>query len=347
MDTPTRPASAALERQLFHESARFSYFQAVRLLRRHARAGGMNPQAITVRPRLALGFPETDIERIESLIVPQTQSAEDDSSGSLDDAPPVNRLLRMTVNFFGLYGVASPLPNFYTEDLLEEEREGRRSTRELLDVLHHALYPLLFDGWLKYRAQMRIVEEGDARMLDHLHAFVGLEDRSLRPRRPGVGDLLRYAGLFARKPRSAAGLRTMLSDAFAPAKVNIVSCVQTWMRIPDEQRCALGTGRHGVGMDCRVGTQVRERATLLRIELRELPQALFHELQPGHTQHERLKFLVRFYLIQPLSVVLSLGLLNDEVRATEFGGGKWSKLGCNTWLAPKPGHAVKAVSFPI
>src|SRR4051794_9725405 len=117
--------AAAVEEQLLAHGERFSYFQAIRLLRLFGKARGMPTDSLRIRPRLSLGFPENDIERIEPR----------DSGG-----------YRITANFFGLYGVASPLPTYYTEDLFEEEREGRHATRDFLDVIHHAMYPLLFDA---------------------------------------------------------------------------------------------------------------------------------------------------------------------------------------------------------
>ncbi len=58
---------------------------------------------VRIRPHLGLGFPQRDINHIER-----------DASGRY----------RIEANFFGLYGVTSPLPTFYTEDLIEERITG-------------------------------------------------------------------------------------------------------------------------------------------------------------------------------------------------------------------------------
>ncbi|SDV47139.1 type VI secretion system baseplate subunit TssG [Chitinasiproducens palmae] len=367
MDAPARPASTALDERLFAEGERFSYFQAVRLLRRQARLDGRDPHALRVRPRLGLGFPETDIDRIERVLPPVQEAASfadvtdvvavadlgpatstDATDAATADTGPADFVPRITANFFGLYGVSSPLPSFYTEDLLEEEREGRRGTREFLDILHYAIYPLLFDGWVKYRPQVRIVEENDAAMLDYLYAFVGLNDRAMRGRdRPGVSDLLRYAGLFSQRPHSALGLQTMLADAFAPAEVTIVSCVEGWLPIPGDQRLVLGEMRHGLGESCYLGEQARDHSSQLGIELRELPLALFDALQPGQTEHERLRFLVRFYLLDPLQVTVALQLRAGEARPARAGGMQWNRLGNNTWLAPPAHMRTREIRFPV
>jgi type VI secretion system protein ImpH len=215
-------AAAAVEEQLLAHGERFSYFQAIRLLRLFGKARGMDNASLRIRPRLSLGFPENDIDSIEAL-----------PEGGY----------RVTANFFGLYGVASPLPTYYTEDLFEEEREGRHATRDFLDVIHYAMYPLLFDAWRKHRLQDRVVEDGDAGVLDQLYAFIGLHASDLRGKLPVGNGLLRYAGLFNLRPRSALGLNTLLADAFNPAKVQVECC--TLQYVPHPGRPAASPGHSG------------------------------------------------------------------------------------------------------
>ena len=176
MAAETRTTADAVKALLLTNGEKYSYFQAIRLLRLYDRHTGLNQENLRVRPRLGLGFPENDIDRIESM-----------PSGGY----------RITANFFGLYGVASPLPTYYTEDLFEEEREGHHVTRDFLDVVHYAMYPLLFDAWAKYRVEQRIVEDRHEASLNQLYAFVGLHDPDLRADLlSGSAELLRYAGLL-------------------------------------------------------------------------------------------------------------------------------------------------------
>jgi type VI secretion system protein ImpH len=360
MAPETRSTDTPLDEALFAEGERFAYFQAVRLLRRRARRLGLDPDRLRVRPRLALGFPETDIDQIERDVLrrapvrePGTLSATGDADAGTEIVGPPAQLVRadlprITVNFFGLYGVSSPLPNFYTEDLIDEEREGRTGTREFLDIVHYAVYPLLYDGWVKYRPAMRVVEEGDTGMLDNLYAFVGLNDRTMRgEKRPGVDDLLRYVGLFAQRPHSALGLQTLLADAFTPAEVEVVSCVESWLPIPGDQRLVLGERRHALGVECYLGEQSRDANSALRIELRNLPLTLFDMLQPGRPQYERLQLLVRYYLNEPMEVGVLLALQSGEVASARVNGLRWNQLGRDTWLSPDPRTVLRPVRFTI
>ncbi|MBI2727142.1 MAG: type VI secretion system baseplate subunit TssG [Polaromonas sp.] len=334
-------AAAAVEESLLAHGERYSYFQAMRLLHLFAKARGLPVDSLRVRPKLGLGFPDNDIEGIE--------------------ARPEGGY-RVTANFFGLYGVASPLPTYYTEDLFEEEREGRHATRDFLDIVHHAMYPLLFDAWRKYRLQLRVLEDGDTQVLNRLYSFVGLDDAEVREQLPYSGDLLRYAGLFNLHPRSAMGLQTLLSDAFSPAKVRIECCTLRAMPIPADQRLHLGLQAHCLGEDTYLGSEIDDYSSSLSIHLDDLPEALFHQLLPGTGGNARLEFLTRFYLIDPLDIQVRLGLRHEDARAArtlaeaEVGNvadqdaksaASWSRLGLDTWISPETGQLPTRVQYTL
>ena len=327
MAAETRTTAAAVKELLLAKGERYSYFQAVRLLRLFDRNTGLRQENLRVRPKLGLGFPENDIDSIEPL--PQGG-------------------YRITANFFGLYGVASPLPTYYTEDLFEEEREGRHVTREFLDIVHYAMYPLLFDAWSKYRLQQRIVEDEDATALNHLYAFVGLDDPELRVNLlPGSAELLRYAGLLNQRPRSVLGLQTMLADAFPEAQVFIECCVLHTLTIPADQQWSLGRQGHCLGEDAYLGTQIDDYGSHIKIKLSDVPQSLFHQLLPGAAGHERLRFLTNFYLIDPLNIDVEMSLRHEDARAARTGRGQWSRLGFDTWLIPEQAHQATQVQFSL
>ncbi|BAO90632.1 type VI secretion system baseplate subunit TssG [Caballeronia cordobensis] len=327
MAAETRATTDAVKALLLTNGEKYSYFQAIRLLRLYDRHTGLNQENLRVRPRLGLGFPENDIDRIE-------ETAEGG--------------YRITANFFGLYGVASPLPTYYTEDLFEEEREGHHVTRDFLDIVHHAMYPLLFDAWAKYRVEQRIVEDRHEASLNQLYAFVGLHDPDLRvDLLPGSAELLRYAGLFNQRPHSALGLKTLLADAFAPARVEVVCGVLRAVPIPADQRWQLGQQPGRLGEDVWLGSEIDDHEGAIRIEFADLPHTLFHQMLPGGSAHARLSFFTRFYLTDPLDVEVELRLRRDETGAARTGRGAWSRLGFDTWLNPGEAALPTRVKFAL
>lgn len=327
MATEIGAASNSLKELLLKSGEKFSYFQALRLLRLYERSAGRRNETLRVRPNLTLGFPENDVARIEPL-----------SEGGF----------RIIANFFGLYGVASPLPAYYTEDLFEEEREGGHVTRDFLDVIHYVVYPILFDAWKKYRIEQRIIEERDERALQILFSFVGFGDPELRIKYlPGSSELLRYTGLFSQRPRSVLGLQTLLADAFSPAEVDVESGVLQNLVIAADQRWELGKQGSHLGQDVYLGSEVADCGGCIRVRLSCLGYEQFCELLPGAAGHERLNFLIKLYLIDPTDVNIELSLRSTDVQSARTGGTQWSRLGLDTWIGGKARNGASRVKYSI
>ena len=359
--------------QLLQQAPQFSYFQALRLLRLHARENGWDVANIRTRPQLSLAFPETDLAEIRWL-APQCSDAEDgmhatetvlqQAAENIADSvtstwaewqkgsPPSHEaapaILQITANFFGLYGVASPLPAYYTEELINEQREERHATREFLDVLHQRLYPLLHQAWLKPRLQLRIWEEHEARALSYVQALAGLpQEPGRKPDVQEKADVLRYAGLFSQKPRSALGLQTLLADAFPAVEVHIESCVAKWEPIASTQQLRLGMQAHELGVDTLLGQRVHERANAICIHLHSLDAVSYQALLPGATQHQRLQHLVRLYLGVSLDVDVQLHPQRNTAQAAQLSAPMWGRLGFDAWLAPTSGDILHTSPFAL
>lgn len=210
MAGPDRKSALDLKLDLLKQGHGFSFFQALRLLRRCGGAGEESPgdregadRSLRIRPDLSLGFPASDVARIV-----ETQGG------------PAG--YRVTVSFLGLYGASSPLPTFYTEDLIDEMLADSTTTRDFLDIFHHQLYILLFRCWSKYRQFVKVVEEESPEDLEKLFCLMGLGEPELRKVAGGQYGLLRYLGLFTQHPRSAAGLEGLLHDAIGGPPVELI-----------------------------------------------------------------------------------------------------------------------------
>ena len=109
-----------MERLLAHPRD-YDFFQLVRMLLREDPAatppGGEGPprrENVRFRPAAHLGFAPSDVDVVEVL-----PAAEDEPAR-----------FRVTVNFMGLYGPASPMPNHVTEDILWAGVDGVRTRRQ-------------------------------------------------------------------------------------------------------------------------------------------------------------------------------------------------------------------------
>nr|WP_314488873.1 type VI secretion system baseplate subunit TssG [uncultured Pseudomonas sp.] len=306
-DRSTAPAVSP--DRLLSEGRDYAFFQALRLLRLRLAGDQGFADNVRIRPRLGLGFPERDIEHVAR-----------DNEGRY----------HLEANFFGLYGVTSPLPTFYTEDLIDEQLQGRSASRDLLDVLHAALYPLLFRAWEKHRLWMSIAERRDLGRLNLLRTLVGLADAGPQWQQHAP-EMLRYAGIFNQFPRSALGLEQLITTALDGERVEVVPCVPTQVPIDEQARCLLGLQGNALGQDSLLGRHVADRATTLDIRVGPLSALRFHLLLPGAGLFKRIERLTALYLQTPLKCRLVLSVEQDEQRSPALGNG-WQRLGLNTWL---------------
>ena len=314
-----REQTTFIERDLLDNGRTFSYFQTLRLLNSLASVNGAGSSnrdvyaaGIKISPNLSLGFPGTDVEKIEK----DTDKNQ----------------YTLTANIPGLYGTSSPLPTFYTEDLFDDMAKGETNTKDFLDVINQRLYELLFAGWSKYRGMQKIFEEKSKSHTDRLFSLIGMGEEALRKEIENPYELLRYTGLFAVGPRSASGLETILSDALGGISINIIQGVERKGIIPEDQRPKLGENIQ-LGVNSPLGSETQNCSGAFRIEIGPVSDAEYRSLLPGEVHHKKLVSLTELYVSQPLEYELEFIFKESEKPATVcLGGEKWSMLGLDTWI---------------
>lgn len=314
-----RKSDINIKEKLLANGRSFSFFQVMRLLKRLSDHNGTNKEStdvdverIKVQPNLSLDFPISDVEEVE-----------ESERGKYT----------VTVNMLGLYGTCSPLPTFYTEDLLDDVSSGNRTAKDFIDVINHRLYELLFAAWGKYRGMVKVVEENNRGHINRLFSIIGLGEEELRKEFQNPLGLLKYTGLFALNTRSASGLETMLSDALNGVEINIIQGVERKGQIPEDQRCCLNGESISLGINSYLGQEVKDKTGSFRIEIGPVSEKEYRLFLPGEKEHELLVSLTDLYVSSPLDYDLEVILDENTKTATAcLGSEKWSKLGLDTWI---------------
>jgi type VI secretion system protein ImpH len=310
----------ALKERLLDEGKRFTFIQAYRflffLLRKE-----MSPDAresdvlkrIRVRPDLSFAFPGTDIVSIE-------------------ERPNVPGRFLITATFLGLYGASSPLPAFYTEDLLDEQSQEGSVSRDFLDIFNSRLYDLYFKTWGSRRLFFSLIEEKNQDVLERLFSLIGLGGEKLREGVEAPYEKLRYAGLMTQMPRSAAGLQALIADVFDEPSVRVIQCVERIVEIPREQRFVLGMSVTTLGEDACIGSEIADLLGKFRITVGPIDTEKFNCYLPDKPAFAVLKDVIGFYLDQPLAWDIEAKLTPEETATARLGDAQWGRLGWNTWL---------------
>ncbi|PNS10442.1 type VI secretion system baseplate subunit TssG [Mixta theicola] len=114
----------------------------------------VKPEAVRFRPHPGMGFPSSEIKGLET--------------HEHAHLPPTVR-----VTFMGLYGVESPLPTHYIDDITQR-REGHEATADFLDIFNHRLIAQFYRIWRKYSYPATFQEGGKDKTSQYLLGLAGL-----------------------------------------------------------------------------------------------------------------------------------------------------------------------------
>lgn len=306
--------------ELLNDGRRFSFFQTLRLLRfmLHLDSPDENPhdylrESVRIRPKLSLAHPSADIDKIEQIT-----------------SDPQSFLI--TVTILGLYGESSPLPTFYTEELIEEDLDDKSVTRDFMDIINYPLHLLFFRCWTKYRTHLKVVDERDPKYLEILFSLMGLGVDDVRGAIKDPYKLLKYMGLFSQMPKSSLGLKALLSDALEEPRLEIIPCIKRKVRIPDDQRLQLGVQANCLGVEAYLGEEIDDRMSKFRVKVGPVDVDGFQQMLPDTEKYEKCQSLIKLYLMEPLVSDLEIVLERNQAQSARLGEGNWSRLGLDTWI---------------
>lgn len=327
-----------IESELFEHPKNFSYFQTINLLRRfHRQAVGdaetesdFLDKRLRVDGYLSLAFPPNDVVDLEVSAPPDAPAA---ARPRLPAFSPDEKIT-VTATFMGLYGSASPLPTFYTEELMDDEREDLSASKSFMDLLGQLFFVRYYQALGKYRLLDRVAEEGDKRVEARLRCLFGvghpelLGDRTLRDRD------LSCNGLFVLRQRSASGLASYLAERFDLRldQVAVEQCTPSWMNVPVDQRAMLGRRSATLGEDAVLGSRVRDRMGQFRVAIRDLDSDAYHAFLPGRPGWDELRWAIRFYAGEALRFEVRLGLRSLDAEPARLSGNGWRELGGDAFL---------------
>ena len=177
---------------------------------------------------------------------------------------------------------------------------------------------------------------GTTGTLRQLYCFLGIENESFRQQVENPYRLLRYAGVASQSPRSAEGLRAMLSDALEAADIQILPCVERMAPVPEDQRLRLDLSGNCLGENTVLGELVPDRMGKFRVQVGPADAGRLHQLLPDGELFAFMAELIRFYLDQPLDWDLEIMLEPGAADGIVLGQSQWSRLGWNTWLIAEP-----------
>jgi type VI secretion system protein ImpH len=264
-------------------------------------------QYIRIRPSLSFGFPSHSIESVKVL---------------------EDHKILIETTFFGLYGVTSPLPNFYSEDLLAFEHDGLSFNRRFLDLFHFALYPLLLGAITRFRVTTGLQEGSDIRQKMRRASWLGISTPEIAARFNQWPGMLKVASILSTAYCSVSGLEALISTLIGSGTVRIISCPVVRAVIPPKFYCKLGARANQLGTQAVLGRTLN-RPSNGHVEI-ELDGQLHEDIVaflPGGSKFELLKQCLVLYVPTYLKLSVKVKTNTWPSRMSDSALGYGASLG--------------------
>ncbi|QLK63535.1 type VI secretion system baseplate subunit TssG (plasmid) [Enterobacteriaceae bacterium Kacie_13] len=137
MGRESQAAHSRLNARLERDIGKINFFRFCQLLEQQPGSLPLGSTAnpaddpVRFRPHPGMGFPVSELKAFET-------------DEEHPDAPPTVR-----TTFMGLYGVDSPLPTSYIDDITQQ-REGHEALEGFLDIFNHRIMTQFYRIWRKY-----------------------------------------------------------------------------------------------------------------------------------------------------------------------------------------------------
>lgn len=230
------------------QTARFNFYRFCQLLEKaggNSLGTGFYPDSdpVRFRPDPQLGFPSGELKRTE--IAPDNP-----------DAPPTVR-----TTFLGLYGVDSPLPTAYIDDI-NQGREGADAMAAFLDIFNHRLMTQFYRIWKKYSYPATFEDGGTDKFSRSLMALTGITHSRELP----ASRLLAIIQPLLHPTHTTEGVAAVIRSQAPNTQVKVIPHHPVWMPVAERARLKIHGGM-ALGERQILGDEVEDANYCMRIEM--------------------------------------------------------------------------------
>lgn len=313
---------------------KLAFFQMVQYIQHTAkespRPGELGPfsqEAVRFRANASLAFPRADVESLDV---------------HADSQMPA---YLMTVNFLGLYGPSSPLPAFYTEDLLYYTEE-ENTTRHFLDLFHHRMVSYIYRCWEKYRFENTYRKGASDRFSGHMLALLGIDPVHVQRDKPGldIDQLLSQINVVHNSRGSKGDVLRAIRQFFGEIPCQLEENLPLRLPLEHGQLNQLGKRNVSLGQEFILGGSLTDVSSGFRISIGPLGFDRFSGFLPEQQSARALHQLLSQLIDAPLMYELDVMVFSEDIPPLQLGGRDPLRLGWSSWLG-KPKEPYDTVRY--
>lgn len=284
MERESQPAHSGLTERFRNDIWRVNFYRFCQLLEQQnpdaPKLGStekLSADPVRFRPWPGMGFPVSELKAVETD----------------EDCPDLSPTVRTT--FLGMYGVDSPLPTAYLDDIAQR-REGYEATSAFLDIFSHRIHTQYYRIWRKYAYPATFEAGGVDDTSQCLLGLVGLgipgtAEQVSTP----VSRFLALLGTMRLPTRNAEGVRQLVSLLAPETRATVIS--PDPVKVTTENRSGLGKGnRVSLSQRATLGKTGKEACSRILLMLTTDNQEEAQGWLPGGQLHTDLMVLLRVYM---------------------------------------------------
>jgi type VI secretion system protein ImpH len=331
MGTDTRENSSAIIDELVKNPTAYNVWQAVRIAESFVKKkfpmwedSLFDQTGLIFRPFEKYEYPPSDIKKITYK----------------------EGVITFVLTFLGLYGVNSPLPRCYHEQVDFQQRilgSGQVPLQNFLDIFNNRFYWLYYQSWKKYRFYLHLNSDENNKIIRRINSFSG-RGFLRKNKNTSISDfaLLKFSGLFSQRVRNKTGLKILLRYLFPQFEMEIKEYVPTWLELSDT--AVLGSNENILGEMSFLGRYTLDYTSRISIEIGPISFDDYLGFLPGEDQSNKLRELLDLYLNDALEYDFNYKIRSDTIVSISWDDARL-KLGSTLWLG-KPQQEFVNVYMP-
>lgn len=244
-----------------------------------------------------------------------------------------NGNLNFVLTFMGLYGINSPLPRCYHEQVALQQRilgSGDVPLQNFLDIFNNRFYWLYYNSWKKYRFFLYFRGEQENKIKVRIHSFMG---RSLFTKKANylIPDLalLKCSGLFSQRARNKSGLKILLNHLFPRFNMKIKEFIPRWVELSDIPE--LGSDENRLGSNNFLGKTAVDYSSRICIEIGPIDFQEYKNFLPGKHNANKLTEILKLYLNDGIEFDFKFKIISSTINSVSWND-EGLALGSTFWL---------------
>ncbi|MDX1473115.1 MAG: type VI secretion system baseplate subunit TssG [Reinekea sp.] len=266
--------------------------------------GGFS-QRVRIRPDTSLAFPASDVRGVSRL--------------------PGQRY-EVVSRFMGLYGVDSPLPQYFIDDVTAQDDSGKQ-LQAFLDIFNQRLYSLLHEAWKKQNPFTQLDEQG---------LYYRLTSAMTGQYWDGKKDAMAFGGSFIGSGRNVESLEAILQEALSLDELEIDSDIISWVQVEDGLQL---NGQQALGLDTCLGDAIPVIGRKIDVKVGPVEHEVSQSLQPSADMGQKMAGILKEFLPDGVDFDVSIQLTPKYRQVWQLGS-EQSLLGIHSLLGEANGRGL-------